>query len=89
MGNALKGLAASKKFWIFVIGVAVVVLNRTLDLGLTGEDLAVIGGGSVSALLGVGLADFGKEKATVMADALTKGAGANRGAEVDSTADPL
>lgn len=89
MKDAMSGLLASKKFWIFLIGVVVVVLNRTMDLGLTGEDLAAIGGGTVSALLGFGLSDLGKEKAKVMSDALASGHGADAGAEVDTTADPL
>jgi hypothetical protein len=69
--GVVKGLLGSKKFWVFVIGVFVVILNRVLDLGLTGDDLLLIGAGDVAALIGIGLADLGKEKAKTLAAAAT------------------
>lgn len=65
MKDAIKGLINSKKFWVFVITVVVIILNKTLDLGLTGEDLALVGGGGIATILGFGAADHGKEKAKI------------------------
>ena len=67
MKDVMSALLKSKKFWVFVITVAVVVLNRTLDLNLTGEDLVMVGGSSVATTLGFGAADLGKEKAKIEA----------------------
>jgi hypothetical protein len=68
--DVLKSLLNSKKFWVLIIGLAVVLLNRLLDLGLTGDDLAVIAGADIAALVGVGMADFGKEAANTKASTL-------------------
>jgi hypothetical protein len=65
MKEVLQGLLKSKKFWVFTIMVAVTVVNRTLDIGLTAEDLAYIDGGGIAAILGFGMADHGKEKARI------------------------
>jgi len=68
--DTLKSLLESKKFWVLVIGIAVVVLNRVMDLGLTGDDLALIAGADIAALVGIGMADFGKEGAQTKANVM-------------------
>jgi len=64
--STAKKLVTSKKVWIFIIGIAVVILNRVLDIGLTGEDLEKIAGADIAALVSIGLADFGKERAKAL-----------------------
>ena len=68
--ETVKNMTRSKKFWVFVITIAVVILNRTLGLELTGDDLAMVGGTGIAGILGFGMADFGKEgvKAEVAAN---------------------
>ena len=80
MRNALKGLVASKKVWVFIIGVVVVIINRTLDVGLTGEDLTVITGTNIATILGIAAADHGKEKAKIEADSAKERAATSPGA---------
>ena len=55
----------SKKLTAFLITVAVVVLNKKLDLGLTEPDIYAVTGGLGAYALGQGLTDLGKGKALV------------------------
>ncbi len=53
----------SKKLTAFLITIAVVVLNKKLDLGLTEPDIYAVTGGLGAYALGQGLTDLGKSKA--------------------------
>ena len=55
----------SKKFTALLVFMALVLLNRQLDLGLTEDDIYALAGGTAGAQVGIGLADFGKEKAKI------------------------
>lgn len=59
--DAIKGLFHSKKFYVMLAGIAVVILNKALGLELSAEEIQLIVGMNVMALLGYGFADFGKE----------------------------
>lgn len=63
MANFFSGF--SKKLTAFLVTVAVVILNKKLDLGLTETDIYALTGGAGAYALGQGLADFGKSKALV------------------------
>ena len=59
MFNALKGLLGSKKFWIIVLGSAVVGGLQQLNVPV--EVVKLIAGLFGVGVVGQGLADFGKE----------------------------
>lgn len=67
MFNAIKGLFKSKKFWLAVIGSAVVTalagILPLLGLGeiVTAQIIQYVAGFFGVSLAGIGLADFGKE----------------------------
>jgi hypothetical protein len=63
MKSIISKLLNSKKVWVLLIGILVVILNRVLELGLTGADLEKIAGADIAALLGLGMADWNKEAA--------------------------
>ena len=50
---------------MFLIYVAVVLLNRWADIGLTEDDIYALTGGTGAVAIGQGIADMGKEKAKV------------------------
>lgn len=63
MANFFSGF--SKKLTAFLVTVAVVILNKKLDLGLTEPDIYAVTGGLGAYAVGQGLSDFGKGKAVV------------------------
>ena len=71
MSNFLGGW--SKKMTVHLISIAVVLLNKKLDLGLSETEIIGILGGSGLWSVGQGLADFGKSKAKI--DASNKAVG--------------
>lgn len=62
MLNAIKRLAGSRKFWVFVVGLSLPPLNKLLDLQLSSEEV-VAGLALVSALiLGITVEDAAAKK---------------------------
>lgn len=55
----------SKKLTAFFVTVAVIILNKKFELGLSESDIYALTGGVGLYALGQGLADFGKGKALV------------------------
>lgn len=62
MLNAIKELLKSKKFWLTIIGSAVV--GGLTFAGVSNEIILMVGGFFGLNALGQGMADFGKNKAT-------------------------
>lgn len=63
MFEGIKGIVGSKKFWITIVGSAVVVALQMLHM--SPEIIAIVSGLFGLNALGQGMADFGKEKAKV------------------------
>ena len=55
----------SKKLTAFLLTLGVIVLNKSLDIGLGESDILAITGGLGAYAIGQGLSDFGKGKAVV------------------------
>lgn len=55
----------SKKLTGFLVTIAVIVLNKKLDLGLTENDIYAVTGGFGAYAVGQGLTDLGKSKAII------------------------
>jgi len=56
---------SSKKLVAFLVYVAVLLLNRKFELGLSENDVIALTGATGAYTVGQGLADFGKSKAIV------------------------
>jgi len=55
----------SKKLTAFLVTIAVIVLNKKLELGLNEGDIYAMTGGLGAYAIGQGLTDMGKGKALV------------------------
>ena len=55
----------SKKLTAFMVTVAVIILNKKMDLGLSENDIYALTGGLGAYAVGQGLTDLGKGKALV------------------------
>ncbi len=55
----------SKKLTAFLVTIGVIILNKSLDIGLGENDIYAITGGLGAYTLSQGLSDFGKGKAIV------------------------
>jgi hypothetical protein len=52
----------SKKWWAMLIGVTIPVLNKTMGLELSVEELQLVIGPLIAYVMGQGIADIGKTK---------------------------
>ena len=52
----------SRKFWLAVIGAAIVIVNEVFDLGLSPESQAIVAGIFVSFIVGEAAVDSARAK---------------------------
>ena len=69
MGDALKGIAGSKKYMFAIVVIAMLLVARKLNVELTMQEIIAIFGLAAGTNIAQGLADSGKEKSKVDHDA--------------------